>query len=259
MLVVFFFFQAEDGIRDWSVTGVQTCALPIYKTTGIHTVYDAGGPADGSTYCGGAGRPCGTSTDYNFLANTYEAVPLPADLSVPGAVYCAKADCKAEAATFAAGTAIPSSSTASTGRIDPPCVPAEGWPGETSQGNWIEFGKAPFASCNPALPASATNFCVTVPNPLYNPTAGGTTPSTIPVGENGGIHGLVKYAATRPFDDASQMVEQPWSPAVPRVTMNLYQEGFAADGETATLKLVDTTQTRSEERRVGKEWRRRGG
>src|SRR5258706_9375251 len=25
----FFFFQAEDGIRDWSVTGVQTCALPI--------------------------------------------------------------------------------------------------------------------------------------------------------------------------------------------------------------------------------------
>src|SRR5207237_4458519 len=25
----FFFFQAEDGIRDSSVTGVQTCALPI--------------------------------------------------------------------------------------------------------------------------------------------------------------------------------------------------------------------------------------
>src|SRR5215210_8774960 len=29
MLLVFFFFQAEDGIRDTSVTGVQTCALPI--------------------------------------------------------------------------------------------------------------------------------------------------------------------------------------------------------------------------------------
>src|SRR5258706_8051908 len=26
---VLFCFQAEDGIRDWSVTGVQTCALPI--------------------------------------------------------------------------------------------------------------------------------------------------------------------------------------------------------------------------------------
>src|SRR5258706_7902466 len=30
----FFFFQAEDGIRDWSVTGVQTCALPISIVTG---------------------------------------------------------------------------------------------------------------------------------------------------------------------------------------------------------------------------------
>src|SRR6266699_5710014 len=29
MIVFFFFFQAEDGIRDADVTGVQTCALPI--------------------------------------------------------------------------------------------------------------------------------------------------------------------------------------------------------------------------------------
>src|SRR5256885_2447339 len=29
-LVLFFFFQAEDGIRDYKVTGVQTCALPIF-------------------------------------------------------------------------------------------------------------------------------------------------------------------------------------------------------------------------------------
>src|SRR3712207_8336407 len=29
-LDVFFFFQAEDGIRDIGVTGVQTCALPIF-------------------------------------------------------------------------------------------------------------------------------------------------------------------------------------------------------------------------------------
>src|SRR5256886_6943233 len=27
----FFFFQAEDGIRDLTVTGVQTCALPIWR------------------------------------------------------------------------------------------------------------------------------------------------------------------------------------------------------------------------------------
>src|SRR5438046_2512344 len=31
MCSFFFFFQAEDGIRDWSVTGVQTCALPIAR------------------------------------------------------------------------------------------------------------------------------------------------------------------------------------------------------------------------------------
>src|SRR5256885_10278043 len=28
---MFFFFQAEDGIRDYKVTGVQTCALPIWR------------------------------------------------------------------------------------------------------------------------------------------------------------------------------------------------------------------------------------
>src|SRR6266850_6309616 len=30
-----FFFQAEDGIRDYKVTGVQTCALPIFCAGGI--------------------------------------------------------------------------------------------------------------------------------------------------------------------------------------------------------------------------------
>src|SRR5262249_58459111 len=32
-----FFFQAEDGIRDWSVTGVQTCALPILLSVSAGT------------------------------------------------------------------------------------------------------------------------------------------------------------------------------------------------------------------------------
>src|SRR5436190_11969320 len=31
MSIFFFFFQAEDGIRDHCVTGVQTCALPISR------------------------------------------------------------------------------------------------------------------------------------------------------------------------------------------------------------------------------------
>src|SRR3712207_8181412 len=31
VMILFFFFQAEDGIRDIGVTGVQTCALPICR------------------------------------------------------------------------------------------------------------------------------------------------------------------------------------------------------------------------------------
>src|SRR2546430_5884352 len=36
-----FFFQAEDGIRDLTVTGVQTCALPISLVASISPVHDA--------------------------------------------------------------------------------------------------------------------------------------------------------------------------------------------------------------------------
>src|SRR2546427_8536386 len=41
IVVSFFFFQAEDGIRDLTVTGVQTCALPIYQRLAGQQVVDA--------------------------------------------------------------------------------------------------------------------------------------------------------------------------------------------------------------------------
>src|SRR5207244_9058972 len=48
-VVFFFFFQAEDGIRDDLVTGVQTCALPICQKTrhsfGAGSIHPAGGAA----------------------------------------------------------------------------------------------------------------------------------------------------------------------------------------------------------------------
>src|SRR5256884_683778 len=53
---VFFFFQAEDGIRDVAVTGVQTCALPIFGSPG-------GGPRARSGSASYRPRPrawCGT-------------------------------------------------------------------------------------------------------------------------------------------------------------------------------------------------------
>src|SRR5258708_30781540 len=41
--VAFFFFQAEDGIRDDLVTGVQTCALPILViATSVEDLHGAG-------------------------------------------------------------------------------------------------------------------------------------------------------------------------------------------------------------------------
>src|SRR3989454_11059622 len=40
-VVAFFFFQAEDGIRDYKVTGVQTCALPIYPEGAAELAADA--------------------------------------------------------------------------------------------------------------------------------------------------------------------------------------------------------------------------
>src|ERR1039457_2605649 len=79
MLVFFFFFQAEDGIRDYKVTGVQTCALPISTScapTNCRTMaptrwkptsVSASNPTCGATnsrppFCGTSG--CGRSACY---------------------------------------------------------------------------------------------------------------------------------------------------------------------------------------------------
>jgi hypothetical protein len=218
-------FNETFPLFNWYAVEADTTR---YKTTGIHTVYDAGGPADGTAFCGPANgnAPCGPSTlsngavsPYDFLTNTYERTPLPSDLSVPGAVYCPSADCTGQ---NIATPVLSTTTNHSTGRIDPPWVAAEGWQGFTGQGNWIEFAKAPYA------PATATT-----------------------IAENGGIHGHVVYAATRPFDNPTMLVQVQWEPLVPNVTMNLYKEDFAIDpatgkpGSTPTLTLVDTTQTSS--------------
>src|SRR5207302_5020181 len=42
---VYFFFQAEDGIRDFHVTGVQTCALPIYFADELERIVGLHGPS----------------------------------------------------------------------------------------------------------------------------------------------------------------------------------------------------------------------
>src|SRR2546422_4603518 len=52
-MFIFFFFQAEDGIRDVAVTGVQTCALPIFNLVELIRV-PAAQVADRLEYIGAA-------------------------------------------------------------------------------------------------------------------------------------------------------------------------------------------------------------
>jgi hypothetical protein len=182
-------FNEVFPFMNWLVVETDTTR---YKTAGAHVVYDAGGPADGTP--GG-----GSSTIAAGLANTIETTAVPTALRVPGARYCASADC-------------PAGDTAggSTGRVDPPTVGAtEGWQGLLGQSSIIEFAMKQFAA-----------------------------------GENGGIKGHVVYASTRPFDDPALSLQLSWEPLVPHVTINLYQEGTAADG-TKTMTLVDTTTSTS--------------
>src|SRR5205807_5975611 len=49
--ILFFFFQAEDGIRDYKVTGVQTCALPIFHLLGGGHTYVLPQPPNTSMTC----------------------------------------------------------------------------------------------------------------------------------------------------------------------------------------------------------------
>src|SRR5437867_13278520 len=54
--VLMFFFQAEDGIRDRTVTGVQTCALPISPPAPLPSVGGKRARPEGKG-AGGAGSP----------------------------------------------------------------------------------------------------------------------------------------------------------------------------------------------------------
>src|SRR5205085_9434712 len=53
-LLYIFFFQAEDGIRDLTVTGVQTCALPIFPTRRSNRSRSARRPRDEQRHHAGA-------------------------------------------------------------------------------------------------------------------------------------------------------------------------------------------------------------
>ncbi|MFL6605493.1 MAG: Ig-like domain-containing protein [Steroidobacteraceae bacterium] len=191
-------FNEVFPFMNWLVLEADTTR---YKVTGVHTVNDTGGQVDGA----------GIAAN---VASTVELNSLPINLRVPGAVYCASADCGGASIgsgpyyTHSRSDSGPTTGL-SSGRIDPPGTTTEAWQGLLGQSDYVEFGVKPFVA-----------------------------------GENGGIKGHVIYASTRPFDDPTLLLQLSWEPGVPHVKINLYQEGTAADG-TTTLKLVDTTTSSS--------------
>src|SRR5699024_11885948 len=64
--VLFFFFQAEDGIRDRNVTGVQTCALPILLPRPSCKILGSP-PLSSWSANSSAARMCGISPDVHDL------------------------------------------------------------------------------------------------------------------------------------------------------------------------------------------------
>src|SRR2546427_11915086 len=80
----FFFFQAEDGIRDLTVTGVQTCALPIWSALSC-PINSIANSLFRSTKLHAAGRASQTwrasfsespAMESNLVASVFEAFPI---------------------------------------------------------------------------------------------------------------------------------------------------------------------------------------
>lgn len=199
-------FNEVFPFMNWLV--VDTSATR-FKSTGVHTVYDAGGPVDCSSQATSQGMPC--SNIAANIANTKERVVLPNDLRVPGAFYCSGADCADAPVPLSAASAAGGGAGGSSGAVFPPQQwgTTQAWQGLLGQNTFMEFGVKPFNA-----------------------------------GENGGIRGDVIYASTRPFDDPSLSLQLSWEPGVPRVKINLYSK-TVDDSGNEKLTLVDTTTTAS--------------
>src|SRR5256885_6183282 len=100
-----FFFQAEDGIRDYKVTGVQTCALPIFRRLvpaddgirGRRAAHPEAGEARDGRRQGGAARPAAevvgarVASAHSGLARDRKSTRLNSShLVISYAVFCLK-------------------------------------------------------------------------------------------------------------------------------------------------------------------------
>ena len=132
-------FNEIFPLFNWLVLEADTTR---YKQTGVHVVYDAGGPADGTP--GG-----GTSTIAAFLANTLESstAHLPVNQRFPGSVYCSNADCSGFSILNGPGSSTSNPSTparrASPMNSSSPCR----WTRPTAR----------FSACRNRFPATRAN------------------------------------------------------------------------------------------------------
>src|SRR5689334_16649168 len=79
--VFIFFFQAEDGIRDGTVTGVQTCALPILRSAFSLRLRCLRTPAASSMNPRrSSGRACSTASSWPCPTTTCSSRPMPESL-----------------------------------------------------------------------------------------------------------------------------------------------------------------------------------
>src|SRR6266446_5746170 len=72
MCLCFFFFQAEDGIRDYKVTGVQTCALPIF-CCGVSTAVAM--PSISDSFNPASARAFSAASACNWICETFGMTP----------------------------------------------------------------------------------------------------------------------------------------------------------------------------------------
>ena len=135
-------------------------------------VYDAGGPADGSHVRRHHWTPCGSSTIAQFLANTARADSAAHQPAGAGRGLLRQRGLH-RLRRSRTRAAAPAARAVSTGRIDPPLG---------SERRLAGLLGTELASSNSAR-------------------------SPYAAGENGGIHGHVVYASTRPFDDPQLLLQ----------------------------------------------------
>ncbi len=119
-------FAEVFPLFNWYVAESDTTR---YKTTGVHTVNDAGGAVD-------------TAGPYAGYLNSKESFPVPQQNRVAGSVYCASADCTdVNLSTNPTG----GGPGGSTGRIDQGTNLSEGIQGFISQPQFLDYGKTPYS------------------------------------------------------------------------------------------------------------------